>query len=49
MFENRESMEEIRSRILSEPGVIVVDGSGTPRETASLILLELEGSRSNIF
>ncbi len=49
MFENRGSMEEIRRRILSEPGVIVVDGSGTPKETASLILSKLEDSRSNIF
>jgi len=49
MFENVESMEEIRRRVLSEPGVAVIDGSGTPKETASKMIAHLENSCSNIF
>ena len=49
MFENRESMEEIRRRVLSEPGVVVVDGSGTPEEVARDILEKVAESCSNLF
>ena len=49
MFENRESMEEVRRRVLSEPGVVVVDGSGTPEEVARDILEKVAESCSNLF
>ncbi len=49
MFENRESMEEIRRRILSEKGVVAIDGSGTPEETASEMIAYLDNFCSNIF
>ncbi len=49
MFENRESMEEIRRRILSEKDAIVIDGSGTPEETAAKMMAHLENFCSNIF
>ncbi len=49
MFENTESMEEIRRRILSEKDVVVIDGSGTPEETAAKMMAHMENFCSNIF
>ena len=50
MFENAVSMREVRGRILSVPGVTAVDGSGTPEETAELLLQALRAVfPSNIF
>ncbi|MBR4504949.1 MAG: hypothetical protein IKP20_08300 [Candidatus Methanomethylophilaceae archaeon] len=49
MFENIGSMREIREKILSVPGLIVVDGSGTPEKTAELIVEAIGKAPGNIF
>ena len=41
MFENRESMEEVRRKALAVPGVVPVDGSGSPEDVARRMLAAL--------
>jgi dTMP kinase len=50
MFENLGSMKEMRERILSVPGLTVIDGSGTPEETAERMMKAMSiDSAGNIF
>ena len=38
VYENPEDMERVRSKMLSVPGILVVDGSGTPESVTRGIM-----------